>query len=500
MKILSAAQTRQADAFTIANEPILSIDLMERAARKLYFWFKENLRHKPEIWIFCGKGNNGGDGLALSRMLLLTGWKVETFIVEHSENVSDDFKVNLERLKSLKSKIRFISSVSDFPSPKNEIVVVDAMLGSGLNKPLRGLILDLVLNINALKNFKVGIDIPTGLFAETNSQNNLRNVLKCDFTLTFQAPKYSFLFPETGVYVGQFDVLDIGLHPKFLKKIKSENYFLTEKDIERIFKPKTKFDHKGTNGHAVLVGGSLGKIGAIGFSAKACLKAGAGLVTVQIPKSGISALQNFAPEIMSGFEKGENILEEIKIEGNKTYGFGPGMGTDIKTQNALLAALKKLSVAVVIDADALNILSLTKAWDLPPANSILTPHLGELARITGVKAFGIEALNLAKEFSKKYNLIVVLKGAHTAIALPTGETFFNSTGNAGMATAGSGDVLTGMITGFLTQGYSPVEAAKLGVFLHGLAGDFADEEMGLSGLTAIDILENIPNALRCFEL
>ncbi len=500
MKILTAAQTRQADAFTIANEPILSIDLMERAARELYFWFRKNLRNKPEIWIFCGKGNNGGDGLALSRMLLLTGWKVVTFVVEHSENASEDFKLNFERLKSLKSDIHFIRSVSDFLSPKQEIVVVDAVLGSGMNKPLRGLILELVVELNHLKNQVVSIDIPTGLFADNNSQNNLEHVLKCNCTLTFQAPKYSFLFPETGVCVGQFTVLDIGLHRNFLEEVKSKNHFLTAENIEEIFRPKTKFDHKGKNGHAVLVGGSLGKMGAIGFSAKACLKAGAGLVTVQAPKQWISVLQSFAPEVMAKAVEGENILEDIIIEEGKTYGFGPGLGLDAKTQKALLSAMKKVTAPVVLDADALNTLSINAAWNLVPAHSILTPHLGEFAGMTGVKTLGLEALNLAKEFSKKYNLIVVLKGAHTAILSPTGETFFNSTGNAGMATAGSGDVLTGMITSFLAQGYSPVEAAKLGVYLHGLSGDKAVVCKGLSGLTAIDILENVPTALRCYEL
>jgi len=310
MKILTAAQTRQADAFTITNEPISSTNLMERAARQLYFWFRENLTHKPEIWVFCGKGNNGGDGLALSQMLLLTGWKVKTFVVEHSEKSSGDFKVNFERLQKLKSEIVSIRSVNDLPQPSLDIILVDAILGSGLNSPLKGLVLAVVKKLNSFNNNVVSVDIPTGLFADDNSQNLLENVLSCNFTLTFQAPKYSFLFPETGLYVGDFEVLDIGLHPEFLENVESENYFLTEIEIDEIFKPKSKFSHKSSNGHAVLVGGSLGKMGAVGFAAKACLKSGAGLVTAQIPKIGLGILQSFAPEVMTS-PTGKKYIEKI---------------------------------------------------------------------------------------------------------------------------------------------------------------------------------------------
>jgi len=499
MKILSAQQTREADAYTIANEPISSVDLMERAARQLYYWFKDNLRRKPEVWILCGKGNNGGDGLVLSRMLLLTGWNVKTIIVEHSPNASADFQVNFKRLESLTSNIHTIKTLNDFIAPNENVVLVDAMLGSGLNSPLKGLILDLVLKLNTLENEVIAIDIPTGLFADDNSQNNLSQVLICDFTLTFQAPKFSFLFPETGVFAGDFEVLDIGLHSDFLNEVESDKFFITENEILKFFKPKSKFDHKGTNGHAVLLGGSLGKMGAVAFAAKSCIKSGAGLVTAEVPKMGLTNLQTIAPEIMSSNTLGENVLEEITIEKGKTYGFGPGMGTDEKTQKAVLATLSNMSQPVVLDADALNILSLNNAWDILPDHCILTPHIGELARMTGKKALGVEALNHAITFAIKQKLIIVLKGAHTAVISPTGKTCFNSTGNPGMATAGSGDVLTGMITSFLAQGYSPEDAAYLGVYFHGLAGDIAAAEKGLSGLTATDILENIPNVLKWFD-
>jgi NAD(P)H-hydrate epimerase len=499
MKILSAEQTRAADAYPIANEPIASIDLMERASRQLYYWFLDCFPDKPEVVIFCGKGNNGGDGLALSRMLLLSGFKVQTLIVEHSKNSSADFQKNFSRLQQLNSNLQSVDNQQSFPEIPKDSIIVDAILGSGLNQPLKGLIKDIVSEINTLANYKVAIDIPTGLYADDNSESELTHVLKADYTLSFQAPKLSFLFPETGSYCGEFEILDIGLSSVFLENVESNFYFLTDRIIESYFKQKPKFAHKGMNGHAEIIGGSYGKIGAVVLASRACLKTGAGLVTAQVPECGVEVLQISNPAVMARTGVGKNLFEEMVVASDRFYGFGPGLGTDVSTQNALLKALGKLHRPCVIDADGLNILAAKNAWDLVPEDSILTPHIGELNRMVGKQNSSLDYIDAAKELANKCQVYILIKGAHSHLVCPNGEVVFNNTGNPGMATAGSGDVLTGTITSFLTQGYSSKEAALLGMYFHGLAGDLGNLELGLHGLTATDIVDQIPVAIKAFE-
>lgn len=493
MKILSAAQTQKADALTIQEESISSLDLMERAARKLYAWFHENVSRDLPIYVFCGKGNNGGDGLALSRMLLYAGWDVVTVIVQHRENSSDDFAANLERLKQMSSKIVEVHKLDDMPTLPYEAVVVDAILGSGLSRPLKGLISEVVVSLNEGFNAIISIDIPTGLFSNDNSQNQLDKVVDANVTLTFQAPFLSFMFPETGRFVGQFEVLDIGLSQEFIQDQECEHHFVTLPEIEWTFIPKDKFAYKGTNGHAVIVGGSKGKMGAITLSSRAALKSGAGLVTAAVPVDGISILQHTVPEIMA------SDFMELELDAKRTYAFGPGLGTSEAAAHKLLELLKQINAPVVLDADALNILSENKQWQHVPKNSILTPHIGELTRMVGKQNSGFEYLEAARTFADQHGVHVVVKGPHTAIVSPNAETWFNSTGSQGMGTAGSGDVLTGMITSFLAQGYAPKEAAILGVYFHGLSGDIAAIENGFSGLTASDIIKHIPSAIKSFE-
>ena len=493
MKILSAAQTQKANSFSIQEEPISSLDLMERAARKLYDWFHENVSRDLPIYIFCGTGNNGGDGLALSRMLLYAGWDVVTVIIRHRENSSGDFAVNLERLKQMSSKIIEVHKLDDMPDLPYEAVVVDALLGSGLSRPLKGLIAEVVVSLNEGFNAIISIDIPTGLFSNDNSQNQLDKVVDANVTLTFQAPFLSFMSPETGRLVGQFEVLDIGLSQEFIHTQECDYHFVTLPEIEWTFIAKEKFAYKGTNGHIVIVGGSKGKMGAIALSSLASLKSGAGLVTAAVPADGISIVQQTVPEIMA------SDFMELEVDAKKTYAFGPGMGTGEAPAEKLLHLLKHVDSPVILDADALNILSENKQWQHVPKNSILTPHMGELARIVGKQNSGFEYLEAARTFADQHGFYVVVKGPHTAIVSPNAETWFNSTGNQGMGTAGSGDVLTGMVASFLAQGYAPKEAAILGVYFHGLSGDIAAIESGFSGLTALDIVNHIPSAIKSFE-
>ena len=495
MKVLSTPQIRACDAHTIAHEPIPSVDLMERASRQLYYWFKEHVDRSLPVHVFCGKGNNGGDGLALSRMLLLTGWKVRTYIVEHSEKSSEDFDINLKRLQDLKSSIFQVNSDSTIDLEHG--VLVDAILGSGLNAPLKGMLKEVVDELNTIQLPKISVDIPTGLYADALDAKELGAVFEADATLCFQCPKLSFLVPETGQFAGDFYVLDIGLNQSFVDDQETQNFYTDKIQL----KPKTKFDHKGSNGHALLVTGSKGKIGAGLLSASAALRAGAGLVTAYIPACGVVSFQSALAEVMVLADQGESRIENIAIEGTHTaIGIGPGLGTHESTKEALFRFLGSRSEPLVLDADALNILSTYDAWDLVPENSILTPHPGEFKRMSGANDGPL--FEQAREFAVKTQLIVVLKGANTAVCLPNGEVHFNATGNPGMATAGSGDVLTGIITGLLAQQYSPEEAAINGVFMHGLAGDMALKDNTFSTLNASSIIENLhlafDNALNTF--
>lgn len=373
------------------------------------------------------------------------------------------------------------------------------MLGSGLNNPLHGLLKNVSNFINELGCFTIALDVPTGLFAESNVDNNLENVVAADITLTFQAPKLSFLLPNTGNCVGELIVLDIGLHERYIQEVQATHFFTTETDITDVFKLRSKFSHKGNNGHGVIVGGSLGKIGAPILSARSCLRSGAGLVSAQIPSCGITSFQSSVNEAMVEAAQGVNELKYVNYSDSKDYGIGPGLGTSEVTKKALLNFLEEANNPLVLDADALNMLSESKLWDLVPANSILTPHLGEFTRMTGAANDDFDRLEKAKSFANKHGAIVVLKGAYSTIVSPQQEVYFNSTGNSGMATAGSGDVLTGVITSFLAQGYRPLNAAILGVYFHGLAGDLAAEEKGISGLIATDIIESLPEAISSFE-
>jgi NAD(P)H-hydrate epimerase len=492
MKILTAQQTREADAYTIANEPINAIDLMERAATRCFDWIIKNYNAETAFAIFCGVGNNGGDGLVVARLLKQANYKVTVYIVEFSDNYSPDFKTNLERLENVEviylnqDKSRFVL--------RPNLVVIDAIFGSGLTRPIDGFIADIVHQIN--KKEIVAIDLPSGLFAEDNRENNFDNIVKAKTTLTFQQPKLAMLFPQNYFFVGEWIVLPIGLHQGFIEGLHSTNYVITISDIKTILKPRAKFSHKGTFGHALLIAGSKGKMGAAILSAKACLRAGAGLLTVHIPAKGLEIMQTALPEAMcSTSDENDFIADVPELSTYNAIGIGPGLGMEKQTQNTLKLLIQNANFPLVIDADALNILSENKTWlAFLPQESILTPHPKEFERLVGKWDSDEERLEMQRQFAVKHQINVVLKGANTAIALPNGDVYFNSTGNEGMATAGSGDVLTGIITSLIAQRYSSSEAAILGVYLHGLAGDVAKENLTEFGMLASDIVDAIPKA------
>lgn len=500
MKVLSAQLTREADLYTIQHEPVSSVNLMERASRLCSDWL---LKKNPADYSFvlvCGNGNNGGDGLCVARHLHEAGRGVAVKIIRPSKKDSADFEYNLSRLK--KSGIApeeftaAFSLKSEFDPHK--LIIVDAIFGSGLTREADGLVAEAIAAMNTATSVKVAIDIPSGLFCDDNALNSRNHVVKAGYTLTFQAPKLAFFFAENAPFVGEFIVLDIGLHPVFLADAQTPFHYISHKGIKQIIAERGKFSHKGTFGHALIVAGSEGKTGAAILCARAALRTGAGLVTAYVAGVSRDVMQEAVPEVMTITASEEKFIGgHIPAQKYDAIGVGPGLGTARDTENSLKTLVGEQISGMVWDADALNLLSENKTWlSFIPAQTIFTPHPGEFDRLTHKHATGQERMKTQQDFACRYGVIVVLKGAHTSIALPDGTVYFNSTGNPGMATGGSGDVLTGIITSLLAQGYSPVHAAVAGVYLHGLAGDIAASVRGMEAMIAGDIIENLGGAFR----
>ncbi len=499
MKIFPVQQISEIDQFTIEKEPILSINLMERAALSFYKWF---IKHFPseEVNLLVGPGNNGGDALAITRLLLLSGRKAMVWLVSPSGRFSKDAEINLHRLKSIDTTcINILSEYDQLGLIKPEAVIIDGLFGSGLNRPLEGLVQEVVSQINELPNTVVAIDIPSGLFGEDNSSNNLNGIIKADYTVSFQFPKLAFLLPENEVYVGQWEVVDIGLHPDKIEGTTTDWDYQQANDFKDILKGRHSFAHKGQFGHALLISGSYGKMGASVLASKGCLNSGVGLLTTHVPHVGYVILQTAVPEAMVSVDRSDYLISEFPDLNTFTaIGVGPGIGQKPNTQKALENLLQSIKgQSLVLDADALNILSEHKdLFNVLPANAILTPHPGEFDRLTGSSNDGYHRLQKAIALAQQYKIVVVLKGAHTTIVTPEGQCYFNSTGNPGMATAGSGDVLTGIILSLLAQGYEAPEAARLGVYVHGLAGDLVLTQMAYEGVTAGGIVEALGSAFK----
>jgi hydroxyethylthiazole kinase-like uncharacterized protein yjeF len=492
-KIFSSDQVRKADAYTIQNEPVSSINLMERAAKACVEWMNsfQELSNK-HVYIFCGPGNNGGDGLAIARMLIEKQVQVSVFIPDESVKKSGDFSVNLQRLGECGIETQSLESF-DLNQLTENSILIDALFGSGLSKPLEGIYKELVKLINNSKCITVSIDIPSGLYADNPVDPVKDTIVEADYTLSFQFPKLSFLFPENEYFAGNWQILPIGLHPDFINSEPCNKYLVEFADVKEILKPRSRFSHKGTFGHALLIGGSKGKIGATVLMGKSCLHSGAGLVTVHLPACGYTIIQTAAPEVMVSVDEEENECTQLPhLDSFSAITAGPGMGTGKNAANMLKHLIQEAEVPLLLDADALNILSVNPTWlAFLPKGTVLTPHPGEFARLAGKTSNSFDRLEILRAFCIKYSLNMVLKGAYTIVCSPLGNCYFNPTGNPGMATGGSGDVLTGILTGLLAQGYNPTEACILGVYLHGLAGDLAAEGSGYESLIAGDIIENL---------
>ena len=498
MKILTAEQNRQADAYTMENEPIASVDLMERAATACADWIREELDIEDATFhIFCGIGNNGGDGMALARLLAESGNEVRVYILRFSEKTSADFAENYKRLQKSKVQVVDIHDPNfniDF-DPKD--LIIDAVFGTGLNKPVKGWLKEAFQRINYIPLLTISVDLPSGLFAEFNHENDLEAVIRSDFTLTFQQPKLALVLVESGAYCGEWHVLDIGLDQEYIDSLAS-HYFTTDADDAWLMlKDREKFQHKNDFGHAMIVSGSKGKMGAAVLSSKACLRSGVGLLTCLIPDCGYDIIQTAVPEAMCLTSKDRDEITEVPkdLDAFNCIGIGPGMGMTRNLEFLIQDLFERKKGPFVIDADAINILAKKKAIQQSiPENSILTPHPGEFRRLVGTWKNDEDKLKKQIAYSKKYNVILVVKGAHTSISTPDGDVYFNTSGNPGMATAGSGDVLLGIITALVARGYESLEAARLGVYLHGLSGDLAAFEMGQESMIAVDIIEHLPDA------
>lgn len=468
---------------------------MERAAATCFNWIIKNFKKNISFKIFCAKGNNGGDGLAIARLLSKNKYQVSVFILENKNSGSPDFETNLKRLKRTAVKISFLENDQAFPLLSKDDIIIDAIFGTGLNKKPAGFISSLINYINQNSANVISIDAPSGLFVDKNSAGN--TIIRATYTLTFQNHKLAFLMPENKSFVGKVILLNIGLSNEFEEKEKAQFEFVDKKLITKIYRPRNEFSNKGNFGYACLLCGSYGMMGAAVLSARACLRSGAGKLTCYICQEGYNILQTSAPEAMCKVF-GDKFIKDAKgFTDFDVIGIGPGIGKYPSHKKLLSDLFSNFKKPMVIDADALNVLSENKSlYKLVPANSTITPHPKEFERLFGKTNSDFDTISLALSKAKELNIFIVLKGHYTFIASPDGNGFFNSTGNAGMATAGTGDVLTGMITGLLAQHYSPLNACILGVYLHGLAGDIAAKSISEESLIAGDIIQNLGNAFK----
>ena len=502
MKIYSAPDLHKIDHNTIEQEGITSLELMERAASAVVYEIVSRYPRNKDICIFAGPGNNGGDALAVARLLLVEGYNPQIFLFMTAAQLSPDCQANHERLKAEFPSAQLDEITKSFRPPHltADTLVIDGLFGTGLNKPLAGGFTSLVEYINDSQAYVISIDIPSGLMSDWVQKNEARHIIRAHITYTFQYPKLAFFFRENEPYVGKWQVLDIGLKPDSATDASSRFYCIESKDIASIIRRREKFSDKRTYGHGLLVSGRYGMMGATVLAAKAAMHSGIGLTTVHSPRCGNVIMQTSVPEALYEPDAEDLVCSDVTI--NPRYnalGIGPGLGYGAKQTSCLLKLLSDgIKIPTVFDADALHILARQpELLDLLPAGSIITPHIGEFERLYEcIIDSDSHRLQQAIAMAAQYNIIIVLKGAHTAIISPKGEVYINNCGNNGMATAGSGDVLTGIITSLLAQGYDSLKAAVLAVHLHAIAGDIAAQENCEEYISAQDIISHLGKAFK----
>ena len=502
MKVLSAAQMRLLERLSIESDNVTSLDLMERAARAITDAICRRWESSHRFVVFAGPGNNGGDALAVSRMMVTAGYNVEVFLFNVKNALSPDCETNRKRLmamaedKKTGGRLVFheIQRGFDFPELRQTDIILDGLFGTGLSRPLDGGFASLVKAVNAAGNAVVAIDIPSGLMSEENSYNDTARIIRATLTLAIHRPKPSHLMPENEPFVGELAVLPIGLSEEKEAQITSTFNISEREQMAALVHSRPRYAHKGMMGHALLMAGSKGMAGAAIMAAKACLRGGVGKVTVCTSAVNVLPLQVSVPEAIVQISGG--IIDEQSLATYQAIGMGPGMGTE-DMGSVMLRVMRSVQSPLVLDADALTLIGQHREWlERVPAGTVLTPHVGELERIIGHHKDGWVRLQHACELARTYGLNVLVKGHYSAVIKANGEVWFNPTGNPGMATAGSGDVLTGLVTALLAQGYETSDALRLAVWVHGRAGDIAVERVGCEeALIATDIIDAIGDAI-----
>lgn len=500
MKIFNSSTLREIDKATCQSQKIDSIELMERAASAVSFEIISRFLPSKRIVVVAGPGNNGGDALAVARMLMEQGYrKVEIFLFNVSGKLSHDCDEERKRLITIDG-VDFTEINREFTPPylSKDDVVIDGLFGSGLNMPLQGGFTAVARLINESGAFVVSIDTPSGLFCEWNDQVLRRNVVHANLTLVFQTPRLSFFFEENQICTGEWKVLDLDLDEEAMRRASADYMLVDAKNMRPLLRKRPAFSGKRDYGSVLLMAGSMGMMGAAVLSARATLRCGAGLVTVHSARCGMSIIQSAMPEAMFEPDSNERFISDMSVHhDHQVVVAGPGIGTSEATINAVESLLKNVKCPLVLDADALNCISLRPhLLTLLPPQTVITPHVGEFDRLFGQHNNAEERLKKAIDMAQRYNIIIVLKGHYTVTVRPTGRVYFNSTGNPGMATAGAGDVLAGVIAAFIAQGYRPDLAATIGVYIHGLAGDIAADELGEFGMIAGDISDRLGRAIR----
>ena len=503
MKLFTAEQIKELDQYTVVSEKIKSVDLMERAAKAAANRISKLLGKEQAIDIFCGSGNNGGDGLAIARLLLDENHVVRVILPRYGAALSHDAELNYQYLRKIyPGVLTEIHTMDELIAMhlEHHIAAIDALIGNGINKPIEGFLGEIISFLNSNYKKIISIDIPSGLYPDKSS-SACNFIVKCNLCLTFQFPKLAFLLPQNQNYVPEFEILDIGLSSEKQIEFDSPYYYVTAIELAQFLKPRLKYSHKGNFGHALLVAGSKGKSGAAVIAAEACLRSGAGLLTLHSVRDTINAVLRTLPEAMSDEDLNLDYISNLELpEKYNAICFGPGTGTEPETETVLKKILQYYSGSLLIDADGLNILSSNKTWlEFLPQDCILSPHPREFERLTEKVVDDFDRLEVLRKFATKYACIVIYKGAHSAIAMPDGNVFFNSSGNPGLAKGGSGDALSGIILGLLARGYNAPQAALLGVFIHGFAADLCHDEMSEEAMLISDVIKKLPAAFLQLE-
>jgi len=495
MKIFNAFQLREMDLFTIDHEPVKSIDLMERAAAACCSWICTHYSAGGQITVFCGSGNNGGDGLAIARQLSGKEYQVQVYLIPQGDTLSPDCRQNLDLLPK-PVVLHRLSKTGNFPDIRMDMLVIDALLGTGISRPAEGNTAEAIQFINNSRTPVVSIDLPSGMHPDLPMKGP---VVQATHTLSFTSYKLSMLLPGIGESAGEIHIIPIGIAPETILQTPTLLQMTDRDMLNSIYRKRKPFSNKGDFGHGLIIAGSAGKMGAAVLATRGCLRAGAGLVTCLVPQEGRDILQVAAPEAMC-LIRDDQVADNPDLSKYRALGIGPGLGTSPETDQLLDGILARYGHPMVLDADALNLMALHPGlMEKIPGGSLLTPHPGEFGRLFGHTSDAYSRLDLLRQKSRELGVIILLKGRFTQIALPDGTCFFNSTGNPGMATGGSGDCLTGILTGLLCQGYSPADTAILGTWLHGLAGDIAATRFSQEAMLATDLLENLAGAFKSLE-